>query len=44
MEHSLEVHLPFLQQALGDFSIVPGEGRRSPDSAGHPRPARDDLA
>ena len=23
MEHSLEVHLPFLQQALGDFSLVP---------------------
>ena len=22
-EHSLEVHLPFLQQVLGDFSIVP---------------------
>jgi len=23
MEHSLEVHLPFLQQALGDFLLVP---------------------
>jgi AmmeMemoRadiSam system protein B/AmmeMemoRadiSam system protein A len=23
MEHSLEVHLPFLQKVLGDFSIVP---------------------
>src|SRR3954469_4647259 len=23
MEHSLEVHLPFLQQALSDFSLVP---------------------
>lgn len=23
MEHSLEVHLPFLQRVLGDFSVVP---------------------
>ncbi|NNF96040.1 MAG: AmmeMemoRadiSam system protein B, partial [Halobacteria archaeon] len=23
LEHSLEVHLPFLQEVLGDFSIVP---------------------
>jgi AmmeMemoRadiSam system protein B len=23
MEHSLEVHLPFLQESLGDFSLVP---------------------
>lgn len=23
MEHSLEVHLPFLQQVLGDFTLVP---------------------
>ncbi|HEX4986008.1 MAG TPA: AmmeMemoRadiSam system protein B [Burkholderiales bacterium] len=23
LEHSLEVHLPFLQQALGDFTLVP---------------------
>jgi AmmeMemoRadiSam system protein B/AmmeMemoRadiSam system protein A len=23
LEHSLEVHLPFLQQALGEFSLVP---------------------
>lgn len=32
-EHSLETHLPFLQQLLGDFTIVPivtgsGDGRR----------------
>lgn len=30
MEHSLEVHLPFLQQVLGDFSLIPlvvGESR-----------------
>jgi len=32
-EHSLEVHLPFLQQVLGDFSLVPVlVGDASPDS------------
>ncbi len=31
-EHSLEVHLPFLQQTLGDFSLVPlVVGRASPE-------------
>ncbi|MBT7941815.1 MAG: AmmeMemoRadiSam system protein B [Alphaproteobacteria bacterium] len=32
LEHSLEVHLPFLQQVLGDFSLVPlVVGETSPD-------------
>ena len=32
-EHSLEVHLPFLQVALGDFSLVPLViGRAGPDA------------
>ena len=33
MEHSLEVHLPFLQAALADFSLVPlAVGRADPDA------------
>ena len=32
LEHSLEVHLPFLQQTLGDFALVPlVVGRTTPD-------------
>ena len=32
MEHSLEVHLPFLQRVLGDFSLVPvAVGEATPD-------------
>lgn len=32
LEHSLEVHLPFLQQTLGDFALLPlVVGRTSPD-------------
>ena len=32
MEHSLEVHLPFLQRVLGDFSLVPlVVGETAPD-------------
>jgi hypothetical protein len=32
MEHSLEVHLPFLQRVLGDFSLVPlAVGETTPD-------------
>ncbi len=31
-EHSLEVHLPFLQRVLGDFTLVPlAVGRTTPD-------------
>ncbi len=31
-EHSLEVHLPFLQALLGDFSVVPSSlAMRSPN-------------
>ncbi|MCK6593175.1 MAG: AmmeMemoRadiSam system protein B, partial [Polyangiaceae bacterium] len=31
-EHSLEVHLPFLQEVLGDFSLIPiAVGEASPD-------------
>lgn len=32
LEHSLEVHLPFLQSVLGDFTLVPfAVGRASPE-------------
>jgi MEMO1 family protein len=34
-EHSLEVHLPFLQTVLGDFTLVPlAVGNASPDEIG----------
>jgi AmmeMemoRadiSam system protein B/AmmeMemoRadiSam system protein A len=34
-EHSLEVHLPFLQQVLGEFTLTPVlVGEASPDSVG----------
>jgi AmmeMemoRadiSam system protein B len=34
-EHSLEVHLPFLQEVLGDFSVVPlVVGEASPEQVG----------
>jgi AmmeMemoRadiSam system protein B len=35
LEHSLEVHLPFLQEALGDFTLAPfAVGDASPDEVG----------
>jgi AmmeMemoRadiSam system protein B len=35
LEHSLEVHLPFLQELLGDFSLVPlAVGEASPEEVG----------